>query len=859
MENDTLQITHVDTISIDALFNFLDELKTDGYKIDVRHYIVLSDLVAYFISQGEDLKSGDNLKIWIAPIVCSTPLEQEDFYRRFDNKWKKYSADKSGSKPSAQQTKYNKNSNQKTNALPKRLILLLVLLLLSFFTILAFSTLLILYIDQTSFTLPKIIPSTNPINLTLPIISSNIIILAVILVFGFLAGIYFLYLYRQNQYLVHQQSKKISSVDRLNISKSVNEIMPTLFFGIIAKGLRQRISILSNEIDIENTLTRSIQQGGWLSFVYHQRQIIPEYVVLIQRQSYSDQQMRFVQEMLERLKNNNVLIHAFEFESSPQNCFSLDKKQFFWKLTDIQARYPDARLIVFTDSDALINPITGQLKLWLYSFSNQIKRTIFTFLDEKDPAIENLLSLNFSTLPFGINGLSKFIEIVHKDQATAIGRDNSVPDILLPDMLIDHPTIKLNGKMPPPNLNVSELLDVLKGYLKQKGFYWLCACAIYPELKWEITVFLGDKLFGKSQKKIVNDTLLRLVHLPWFRTGYMPDWLRLTLINQLPEEQENKIRQILNDWLSDTSPGWKKGSSYFEIAHQNSIFTQFNKFIGAITGSYIDDDNELNDHVFLNFMLNKPNPLVLRAPDAFISVNENVGKQRPIDTSQDQFIQTLRKGLKFIVPGFFSFTTRLMQSCADIVDSSASALTTVLPNISFQRILYFLSLISVGAYTLFVGALLPLQSDVFSPSKILQSWGLTPPILFGILIFFSIMLFLINIDSISDENPSFLNRIILFVSAVVLLLSIAVLGLNTIKFSGVIGSLLYTNAKLALDILAIFMFLLLFDGLIIPVSILASLLLLIMRLLVIIFIFLKNIFRVLLRISESGFGNNNEA
>src|SRR5262249_52285698 len=72
---------------------------------------------------------------------------------------------------------------------------------------------------------------------------------------------------------------------------------------------------------------------------------------------------------------------------------------------------------------------------------------------------------------------------------------------------------------------------------------WLSACAVYPELNWDLTLFLGQSVTdGAGAPLLTLPRLAALVRLPWFRQGFMPDWLRQRLIDDLGPEREGIVR-----------------------------------------------------------------------------------------------------------------------------------------------------------------------------------------------------------------------------------------------------------------------------------------------------------------------------
>lgn len=101
---------------------------------------------------------------------------------------------------------------------------------------------------------------------------------------------------------------------------------------------------------------------------------------------------------------------------------------------------------------------------------------------------------------------------------------------------------------PPPLLTQEELLFQLRNYLGEFRFQWLCVCAILPSLSPSFTLFLGSELTKNMNELELGMTALSC--LPWFRYAYMPQWLRLILLNCLNASIEKHFHQIIEDKLS---------------------------------------------------------------------------------------------------------------------------------------------------------------------------------------------------------------------------------------------------------------------------------------------------------------------
>jgi hypothetical protein len=77
---------------------------------------------------------------------------------------------------------------------------------------------------------------------------------------------------------------------------------------------------------------------------------------------------------------------------------------------------------------------------------------------------------------------------------------------------------------------------------------WLRACALYPGLRWDITLYLGLKLKDAAGAPLfTEERATKLCQLPWFRTGMMPDWVRKPLILELSPARRKEAIALLGE------------------------------------------------------------------------------------------------------------------------------------------------------------------------------------------------------------------------------------------------------------------------------------------------------------------------
>jgi hypothetical protein len=92
----------------------------------------------------------------------------------------------------------------------------------------------------------------------------------------------------------------------------------------------------------------------------------------------------------------------------------------------------------------------------------------------------------------------------------------------------------------------------LKEQLGPGAFLWLCGCAVHPELDWNLVLQIGKLPAFQNAATAAN--LQALVRLPFFRTGRIPEELRLELAAGLTEEQEHEVRALLLDLIRTEKP-----------------------------------------------------------------------------------------------------------------------------------------------------------------------------------------------------------------------------------------------------------------------------------------------------------------
>jgi hypothetical protein len=282
-------------------------------------------------------------------------------------------------------------------------------------------------------------------------------------------------------------------------------------------------------------------------------------------------------------------------------------------LSELAARYENMRLIVFTESQNLLNPLNGRLPTWSRLFNRWTERSIFTpESPENWGGTEQELQRHFILLPGTADGLASFMRIIQGQEK--IASIKTVGENPIPPILQERPQRWIERNSPSYN-EIDSMLDELKVYLGEDGYTWFEACAVYPELQWQITITLGQLLKDSNGKPLLNSNrIIDLARLPWFRFGVMPDWLRTHLILNLSPAMEEDVRTILDALLVTAVQGHGEALD-LEIAYEHQEWTsRLARPLLRLLRQESSPDSPFQERVYLDFMLKHTN-LAVRIPN----------------------------------------------------------------------------------------------------------------------------------------------------------------------------------------------------------------------------------------------------
>lgn len=356
----------------------------------------------------------------------------------------------------------------------------------------------------------------------------------------------------------------------------------------LATGLRRRRFEESDELAAEATAEATARAGGYFTPVFARRQMEPEYLAILEQKNSRDHQTRLQDELFSRLRDHDVVIRRFYFQNDPSVCFDSDNQIF--SISELAARHPSQELWVSCEADKCVNPVTGRMQLWTQSLTYWKDRVLLSAL-AVEPAVAIAAEIRAAApTRSGLESLTS--------DAPATEHAPSAPE-----MFLEHPEDWLDPTDPGAH-RFSSLSLHLRKYLGPKGYLCLQACAIYPEIAWNITASAAAALVPEDE---IETVLERLSMLPWMRHGFMPEWFRIGLVRALGSNEE-KARDWLATYLAGGTPGEQRAEALNVVAggEGNSVLPEPDRdrvYLWFASGKRLEDLSASAPHTWFKLMV----------------------------------------------------------------------------------------------------------------------------------------------------------------------------------------------------------------------------------------------------------------
>ncbi|HEY6247324.1 MAG TPA: hypothetical protein VIX17_25465 [Pyrinomonadaceae bacterium] len=610
--------------------DFLESLRLQDFSITISHYLRLEALLSRI---GSDCRPQD-LKTILCPIFATNETEQERFYKHYDQFYNYGSSIESGAEVAEsldvpepeedQKQEADQKKNRRALVIGLSIVAVIVAIVLIKFVMTAPGEVTPGNTTPTPTPTPEATVSPPP-PLTAAFIKNLFedpgtlfrILLTLLPLIAFA-------LYELNR-RSKQRERRLEDHHPsqpgipIKFGASLAEVYDPDELTRVARLLRARQLSGTLRLDIVASVIATVRALGFFTLREKAVSKPPEYLVLIDRAAFRDHQSRLFHELVRKLNAEGVFVSCYYFEGDPRVSFLAPfettgaapvvrspeaqrkvEEEARWAqrgvtLDELHDLYTGHRLLIFGEGTDLIDQVTLQTVDWIRSFAHWQERAILT---PRPPSLwdaqEFALSQQFVVMPATLNGVELTAE------SFAIREPVSIPENLRGDP----------SRM-PHDIDSAEDLPALRAYLGDRLFQWLCACAVHPQLQWDLTMCLGAQFAtqtatqkNSSQGVLTEENLLRLFSLPWFRVGTIPDVVRARLMRQLSARSETTVRQTIAELID------KAAQSEIPLESSQVIRVPLSLEVDASQGDQLfRRSRDLRDNAFKRFL--QPQPLVL--------------------------------------------------------------------------------------------------------------------------------------------------------------------------------------------------------------------------------------------------------
>lgn len=331
-------------------------------------------------------------------------------------------------------------------------------------------------------------------------------------------------------------------------------------------------------LDLAATVQSSIRAGGRIHLRYRRQTLPPDFLLLIDRHDAQDHRARLFEALYQVFLRAEAPVSRYFYDGDPRLCFD-EAHPGGIALSELLHRHAGAQLLLLGEGQGLLSTLSGRVAPWTSLLQAWPRRALLLTRPmqawgRREKELQALLPL----VPASPAGLGAAIDLFNAEDPTTLN-----PDLLkaIPDALQKPFEFEL------------ELLPDLQRHFSTPYIDWIAACALWPTLHWDLTLYLGKVLedlgngnngqngqnrdgsgqagtllhfadgSGQARPLLHFAGIRELTRLPWFVEGRIPEAARATLIEYLQQRGlEQPLRRALRELLQQTPPPPAEASAY---------------------------------------------------------------------------------------------------------------------------------------------------------------------------------------------------------------------------------------------------------------------------------------------------------
>lgn len=341
------------------------------------------------------------------------------------------------------------------------------------------------------------------------------------------------------------------------------------------------------KLDTVRSTLATVKSDGVLVAVMRPASRAVEYVVLVNRRNQSDLEAARLGRMFHGLDAGGLNATVYEYQPDLRTIWPIQDDVSPLDLRALRERHPNARLVIVTDGRDLIDRVSQRAdRVIAQEVRTWPQRVWLTPVPTEDWGEREMLvswaldAMVGRATSVGLTDLVRgFDELTHDLYREAMEKAERAPSYIerivtwsaasrsivetdplggRPSRLRSDDPRLISDHEPPVEIVRAVLLD-LKRWLGPHGFYWHAATGIYPQLRFDLTLWLGSRLSRyavPSNPPLFDEMLLaRLTILPWYRAGRMPQWLRRAVFAALERDEQAQATDLVRGLLDGRERG----------------------------------------------------------------------------------------------------------------------------------------------------------------------------------------------------------------------------------------------------------------------------------------------------------------
>jgi hypothetical protein len=310
-------------------------------------------------------------------------------------------------------------------------------------------------------------------------------------------------------------------------------------------------------LDIRQSIYQSARSGGLTSLSFTDEWIERKYIIITDNKRHEAHITHLLNYVVHFLSANVKSIARYSFTNDIRELTDAKGKTVY--LEELSYNFPHHHLVIISHGDTLFNvhdlSIKEDVKDILRSWASKSMITPVPLPDwsYKESLLEKT---GFNVVPAEIEAIEMLAKSI--DDRSELKQEQLAR--------------RMHNLYSVASFDL-ENVDELQAYLDDEPlFQAVCALAVYPALKWPVTLALFDAIAKqRTGLELSYDNLLKLSRIPWMHANKFEQALRLQLLGRMKPETEIIARETMIKLLDEAKGAIPQGSLAFK-----EFQTQFN-------------------------------------------------------------------------------------------------------------------------------------------------------------------------------------------------------------------------------------------------------------------------------------------